>query len=242
MDGKTRIRTIVVEDERLPRLSLLAKLEDYAYAIEIVDTCDSYDAARESILRLRPDLLFLDIQLQGHDSVGLLNELKQTITLPYVIFTTAYSDRNYLMGAIKLSAVDYLLKPIGKAELALAVAKVVDRVAGETVRSGEKLSFKAVNSRIFVAADEIACFRAEGNYSTMITFSGEDLVLESLLSLERRLPGDCFKRVDRKTIINIRKVHRINQQQSCILRSGVGQQVTVPLSKTGIETLAALLG
>ncbi|MBQ6822662.1 MAG: response regulator, partial [Bacteroidales bacterium] len=109
-----RLKTIVVEDERLPRLSLLAKLEEHRQLLDVVDDCDSYEAALESILRHRPDLLFLDIQLGGRDSISLLEELRHTIPLPYVIFTTAYSDREYLMSAIKLSAVDYLLKPVGK--------------------------------------------------------------------------------------------------------------------------------
>ena len=86
------LRTIVVEDERLPRLSLLAKLDELSHTVEVVDSCADYDSARMSILRHRPDLLLLDIQLQGRDSMQLLDELKQTITLPYVIFTTAYSD------------------------------------------------------------------------------------------------------------------------------------------------------
>lgn len=241
MNKPKLLRTVVVEDERLPRLSLLAKLEDYRHAIEVVDSCESYDAARESILRLRPDLLFLDIQLQGRDSIQLLEELRQTIALPYVIFTTAYSDRSYLMSAIKLSAVDYLLKPIGKEELAHAVAKVADRAAASMQEnSDEKLSFKSVGSRILVRAEEIAWFRAEGNYATLVTFSGEDLVLESLLSLEQRLPGSVFKRVDRSTIVNISRVYRVNQQQTCILRSTDGRLLELQLSKTGLETLLAL--
>ena len=81
------LRTIVVEDERLPRLSLLAKLDELSHTVEVVDSCADYDSARMSILRHRPDLLLLDIQLQGRDSMQLLDELKQTITLPYVIFT-----------------------------------------------------------------------------------------------------------------------------------------------------------
>ena len=74
-----KLITIVVEDERLPRLSLLKKLEDFRHALEVVDSCDNYDTALESILKNRPDLVFLDIQLQGRDSIQLLDELKQTI-------------------------------------------------------------------------------------------------------------------------------------------------------------------
>lgn len=236
-----KLKTIVVEDERLPRLSLLAKLEGHYGQLEVVDACDSYESARESILRHRPDLLFLDIQLNGRDSISLLEELRQTIPLPYVIFTTAYSDREYLMSAIKLSAVDYLLKPVGKAELSHAIAKVTDRAAvrGEWP---EKLVFKTVNAKLFLSADDIAGFRAEGNYATLITFGGEHLLLESLLSLEQRLRGGRFLRADRSTIVNIGKVCRLDQQlRTCTLQAADGRTLEIPLSKNGIENLSSAL-
>lgn len=238
-----KLKTIVVEDERLPRLSLLAKLEDHREQLEVVADCDSFESARDHILRLRPDLLFLDIQLNGRDSISLLEELRQTIPLPYVIFTTAYSDREYLMSAIKLSAVDYLLKPIGKAELSHAIAKVSARAGASTrAEEPEKLVFKAVNSKLFLLADDIAGFRAEGNYATLITFDGEHLLLENLLSLEQRLSGGPFLRVDRSTMVNLGKICRLDQQQhSCTLRSSDGRTLEIPLSKSGLNALSEAL-
>ena len=238
-----KLRTIVVEDERLPRMTLLAKLEEYKQELEVVDACDSYDSARESILHNRPDLLFLDIQLQGRDSIQLLEELRQTITLPYVVFTTAYSDREYLMSAIKLSAVDYLLKPIGKAELSCAITKATDRAraAAHTVPH-DKISLRSVNSTLFVEYGSIAWFKAEGNYSTLVSFSGEELILENLLSLEKRLPADCFARVDRSTIVNISRICRLNQQQRiCTFSSDDGHCMELSLSKSGMDTILSLM-
>lgn len=241
-----KLKTIVVEDERLPRLSLLAKLEDFRHTVEVVESCDNYDSARMSILRHRPDLLILDIQLQGRDSLQLLEELKQTMPLPYVIFTTAYSDRKYLMNAIKLSAVDYLLKPIDKGELAHAIAKAADRAALETAEAShqpEKLSFKSVNGRIFLPADDIAYIKAEGNYASISSFHGCDMVLENLLTLELRLPGNVFVRVDRSTIVNIQKVYRLNHQQHiCILRSAEGHELRLEMSRSGMEKLMDAVG
>ena len=239
-----RIKTIVVEDERLPRLSLLAKLENYREELEVVDACDSYDTALESILRHRPDLLFLDIQLQGRDALQLLEELRRTITLPYVIFTTAYSDRNYLLSAIKLQAVDYLLKPIGREDLAQALAKVTKLLSGTSAppERPQKRVFRSVNSLLYLADDEIAAFKAEGNYTTLVSFNEEALILESLLSLEHRLDRSLFARVDRSTIVNVRMVCRLNpQERSCTLQSPDGRNFTLKLSKTGIEALQKIL-
>lgn len=240
-----RLRTIVVEDELLPRLALLKKLDDFSREVEVVDSCDTYDSARDSILRNRPDLLLLDIQLQGRDSIEMLEELRQTIALPYVIFTTAFSDREYLMSAIKLSAVDYLLKPVDKAELAHAIAKAADRAATEApgpAPAVEKLSFKSASGKVFVHADDIAWFKADGNYAKIMTFSGEELILENLLSLEKRLPRPAFMRVDRSTIVNVGKVYRIDQRlRTCTMQSAGGRSLDLSLSKSGIETLMACL-
>ena len=236
-----KLKTIVVEDERLPRLSLLQKLEDYRHMVDVVDACDSYDKARDSILRHQPDLLLLDIQLQGRDSIQLLEELKQTIRLPYIIFTTAYSDRKYLMSAIKLAAVDYLVKPIDKGQLALAIAKAAKRADDEkhsAVEPNRKMSFRSVNGRLFILPDDIAYIRAEGNYARVVTFHGDDLVLESLLSLQQRLPQQVFMRVDRSTIVNSQRVYRLNtQQSSCTLQDADGRQLVVKLSSKGIQQL-----
>ena len=236
-----KLKTIVVEDERLPRLSLLQKLEDYRHTVDVVDACDSYDKARDSILRHQPDLLLLDIQLQGRDSIQLLEELKQTMRLPYIIFTTAYSDRKYLMSAIKLAAVDYLVKPIDKGQLALAIAKAAKRDDDEkhsAVEPNRKMSFRSVNGRLFILPDDIAYIRAEGNYARVVTFHGDDLVLESLLSLQQRLPQQVFMRVDRSTIVNSQRVYRLNtQQSSCTLQDADGRQLVVKLSSKGIQQL-----
>ena len=236
-ENMRKLKAIVVEDERLPRLSLLAKLEDFRHSVEVVDACDNYDSARMSILRHRPDLLF---------SIQLLEELKQTIPLPYVIFTTAYSDRKYLMSAIKLSAVDYLLKPIDKGELAHAIAKAADRAVVETTATSslpENLSLKSVNGKIFVAVDDIAYIKADGNYANICTFHGQDLILESLMTLEQRLPANTFARVDRSTIVNLQRVYRLNHQQhTCILLSANGCELRLELTKSGMEKLMEMMG
>ena len=91
---------IIVEDEELPRLSLKSKLETYHPDIEILAMCENAESALECILRNRPQILFLDIQLPGQNSMWLLEQLQQTGKLPQIIFTTAYTDPEYLLKAI----------------------------------------------------------------------------------------------------------------------------------------------
>lgn len=235
-----RLRTIVVEDERLPRLTLLQKLEELQQQVEVVASCDSYDSALQNILHLKPDLVLMDIQLQGRDAMQLLNELQQTITLPQIIFTTAYADRRYLMSAIKFSAVDYLMKPVNKNELALAITKAAQtsRVENDDEVSTGKLSFKTVTGRVYLQSDDIAYIRADGNYSRLVTFDSEEVVMDSLAVLERKLDKTVFVRVDRSTIVNAKRVYKVNvKRRRCTLRSLVGKILDLEVSKTGIEAL-----
>ncbi|MBQ9465429.1 MAG: response regulator transcription factor [Muribaculaceae bacterium] len=238
-----RLSTIVVEDERLPRLALLKKLEELSDSVEVIAAVDNYDDALQTIARLRPDLVLLDIQLRGRDTIAMLDELKAgDIPLPLIIFTTAYADRRYLMGAIKVNAVDYLMKPINRNDLAVAIAKAVER-AGlvEAEPMPGKLSLRTVSGRLFLEPDDIAAIRADGNYSRFITFNGEEAVLESLAALERRLDPAAFVRADRSTIVNATLIYRINaKRQQCTLRAPAGTLLTIDLSKTAVEALLHL--
>lgn len=239
------LKAIVVDDERLPRLSLLQKLEAFRKEVEVVESCDNYDSALKAIIQLKPDLLFLDIQLQGRDAIQLLEEVKQTQPLPYVIFTTAYSERRYLMSAIKLSAVDYLLKPIDENELTIAIAKVGNLKAtpkSQPAPLNANLSFRTVNGKVFLKPSDIAYVLADGNYSKLVTFNATESVMESLASMEQHLDSHIFARVDRSTIVNIQQVYKLNtKRRQCTLRSGDNATITLELSKTGIDTIQKLI-
>lgn len=239
---KRKMTAIVVEDERLPRLSLLQKLEAFRNQIEVVDSCESYDDALYSITRNKPDVLFLDIQLQGRDALQLLDALKAAMPLPHVIFTTAYADRKYLMSAIKLSAVDYLLKPVDKGELAVAIAKLTKALPDElTMEADGKVTLRTAMGRMYVNMEEIAYIRANGNYVDVVLFDKQDTVLESLSELEKRLTPYHFVRTGRSTIINLRNLHRLNtKQRNCILMSDKGETVIVPLSQNGVRILSSI--
>jgi len=239
-----RLRTIVVEDERLPRLTLLQKLSDMGDRVEVVADCDSYEAARTSIGTLRPDLVIMDIQLGGRDSIQLLNELERRMKLPYIIFTTAYDDRDYLMNAIKLQAVDYLLKPVSRDELAAAVGKVWARVS-DAQRTSEHdggqrtvVALRTSKGRSWVDVDRIAYVKAARNYSVLVCFDHEEVVLDNLMTLAAMLDPERFVRVDRSTIVNRSLITQLNvKRQTCLLRSAEGIEIELELSKVAVEYL-----
>ena len=162
-------RAIIVEDERLPRLSLIRKLEDYHPEISIVESCEDYSSALKAILRHRPDILFLDIQLQGHTTLELLRELKEVMPLPHIIFTTAYNNSEYLLQAIRFAAADYLLKPVDVSELAKAIRRIEERdernaLPSQPVKpSADKVPLRTLNGMLFTGRNDIIFVRANGN-------------------------------------------------------------------------------
>lgn len=236
------IKTVVVEDEQLPRLALLQKLKALWPRVEITDSCDNYETALETIKRTKPQLVFLDIQLHGRNSIDMLKELRQSSPSPYVIFTTAYDKQEYLLNAIRMQAVDYLLKPIDKKELSAAIDKVEklcrhDQLIEET-RHGGKCLFRTASGHLFVSTDDIFFIRSNGNYSVVVTSAEEVMVMESLIGIERRLQDCNFVRADRQHIINKRMVYKINSKKAqCLLQAPDGTKMEVQLSKNGMEQL-----
>ena len=245
----TRLRTIVVEDERLPRLAMIQKLEAFNNDIDLITSCDNYDEALQAILKEKPDLLFLDIQLQGRDAIQLIEEIRKVQPLPYVVFTTAYSDRHYLMNAIKLSAVDYLIKPIATNDLAIAITKALKRKQTEEGNPPspqealpERVTLKTVSGMVLLKCEEILLVRAYGNYSKLTTFRETETVMESLGNIAGMLSAPTFVRCDRSTIINTKYVYKIDTKHNiCIFRSDDGLTVQTELTKSGMDRLKQML-
>lgn len=237
-------RAIIVEDERLPRLSLIRKLETYHPDIEIVACSESYETALTAILRHRPDILFLDIQLQGHTTLELLRELKEAMPLPHIIFTTAYNNSEYLLQAIRLAAADYLLKPVEVSELAKAIQRIKDRDERNVSPSPsakpvtDKYPFRTLNGTLFTGRKEIVFVRANGNYSHVTLTTGEEIILERLGIIETRLGEEYFIRAGRNLLLNRQMIYKVDvRHKSCILRTPDGQEYSVDLSAGGMESV-----
>lgn len=239
-----KYRAIIVEDERLPRLSLIRKLEDYHPEISIVESCEDYSSALKAILRHRPDILFLDIQLQGHTTLELLRELKEAMPLPHIIFTTAYDNSEYLLQAIRLAAADYLLKPVDVSELAKAIQRIKDRdehnafLSTPTNFATNKYPFRTLNGTLFIGKKEIVFVRANGNYSHAVLTTGEEIILERMGVIEARLGETYFIRAGRNLLLNREMIYKVDgKHKSCILRSSDGREYNVDLSAGGLESV-----
>lgn len=210
------MRTLIVDDERLARNELKRMLEPY-HKIEIVGEASNADEALELIDDLQPELLFLDIQMPGKDGFELLSSIEGKS--PEVIFTTAYDE--YAIKAFEFNALDYLLKPIDTDRLKDAINRIEENQAQpeETTTSHERQDkILGENDQVFVKDGEkcwfvklgkIRLFESMGNYVRLHFDDQKPLVLKSLNSLEDRLDPGTYFRANRKHIINLQWVEKI---------------------------------
>jgi two-component system LytT family response regulator len=196
------MRVLVVDDERLARAELRRLLKAHPDIDVVGEAVDAADGVRQ-VLALKPDLIFLDVQMPGGSGFDLLAALDDP---PEVIFTTAF-DR-YALQAFEVNALDYLQKPVQAARLAAALER---SVRGAQRRStGERKLFVRDGERCwFVALGDVRLFTSEGNY-TRVYFGGEQpLLLRSLKQLEERLDPQRFFRASRRHLVNLDHVRQV---------------------------------
>lgn len=208
------IRAIIIDDERLARAELRKLLKDFS-EIEIIEEAVNADEALKKIEQLQPDLIFLDIQMPGKTGFDLLSELDRS---PQVIFTTAHHA--FALKAFEVNALDYLMKPVEPRRLAEAIQKLqsVELRSGalepELPNTGiltehDQVFVKDGERCWFVKLSEIRLFESVGNYARVFFAGNKPLILKSLNALEDRLDNKVFFRTNRKHIVNLRMIEKI---------------------------------
>ncbi|MFZ1798497.1 MAG: response regulator [Chitinophagaceae bacterium] len=208
------VKAIIIDDERLARSELKKLLQEFP-DIEVIDEASNADDGLEKIELLNPDLIFLDIQMPGKTGFDLLQELEKA---PRVIFTTAYDE--YALKAFEVNALDYLLKPIEPRRLTDAIQKLHFEISKENAGFGGAMNRGPLteNDQVFVKdgercwfvkLNEIRLFESVGNYAKVFFANNKPLILKSLNALEERLDDRIFFRANRKHIINMRLIEKI---------------------------------
>jgi two-component system, LytTR family, response regulator len=210
------MKAIIIDDERLARAELRRLLQEFP-EIEVLDEASNADEGISKIEAYNPDLIFLDIQMPGKTGFDLLTELDRS---PHVIFTTAYDD--YALKAFEVNALDYLLKPVEPKRLADAIQKLstVEHANHNhlTYIPSENKSLLTEQDQVFVKdgercwfvkLNEIRLFESVGNYAKVFFGNNKPLILKSLNSLEERLDEKIFFRANRKHIVNLRMIDKI---------------------------------
>jgi len=208
------MKAIIIDDERLARTELKRLLQDYP-EVEVVDEAANAEEGVSKIESQQPDLIFLDIQMPGKTGFDMLSQLEKT---PQVIFTTAYDE--FALKAFEVNALDYLLKPIEPKRLADAIQKLNGNDIKEprTEIAGTNNSLLTENDQVFVKDGErcwfvklndIRLFESVGNYAKVFFGPNKPLILKSLNALEERLDEKTFFRANRKHIVNLRMIDKI---------------------------------
>ena len=239
------IRTLIVDDEALARGLVREYLQTHD-DIEIVAECDNGFDAVKTITELRPDLIFLDIQMPRLSGLEVL-ELTQRDH--GVIFTTAYDQ--HALKAFDLRAVDYLLKPFAQARFDEALVRArtllgqastgLRALAAQPVGKLERLLVRERNQVFVLALGTVACIEAQDDYIQIYCPGKTYLKTQSLGDLETRLDPTLFVRVHRSWIINLAQLKNIERlaKDSFVAVLHTGQQV--PISRAGHERIKALI-
>lgn len=236
-----RMRVLVVDDERRARERLIRLLAAFA-DLTVVGEADNGLAAVEQIAALKPEVVFLDIQMPGMDGFEVLDNLAQR---PLIVFATAYDQ--YAIKAFEASAVDYLLKPVEADRLASAIVKLrekqtsLDRLM-QARPPLKRLVGKRLQRMHVLPVDAIECFVSEDELVFAANPEGRFLLNTTLRDLEARLDAEQFARVHKSAIVNLAKVVEIDpdSRSSGSVRLESGQ--CLELSRRYAARLRELLG
>lgn len=197
------MKALLIDDERLARNELRRLLAAHT-DIEIVGEAVDVEDALEKIAALKPDLLFLDVQMPGADGFSLLERLEGA--MPLVVFTTAYDE--FAVKAFEFNALDYLLKPVDPSRLGASLEKLRLRaVADDAPRTrlslDDKVFVREGDHCWFVPVKNIRLLESEGNYTRVHFDDNKPQLFRSLSAMEDRLDPKHFFRANRKQVINL---------------------------------------
>jgi len=248
------ISAIVVDDETLASEELAYLLKEYA-DVEIVATAANGIEAVKLIEDLEPDLVFLDVQMPGLDGMGVIRKLREKdIPLPYFVMSTAYDQ--YAVEAFKWEALDYLLKPVEKDRLSLAVERARKGIA-ERLKSAQpeplspkpslqrtKILIKSNHRNFIVDAQDVVYATIDDGLITVVATGMEGQSnYRTIEELQSNLDPDVFWRVHRSYLVNIHRIREVIPwfKSSFQLRMDVKKQTEIPVSRVQTKRLRALL-
>ena len=221
----SQIRVFIVDDEPLG-LEKLKGLLGNEPGVELVGDAATGEEAVQEIRKLRPDVVFMDINLPGRTGFSVVEELGEDIPRA-IIFVTAHDE--FALKAFEINAVDYLLKPYDRPRFRAALQRALERLSrpanrelttqlnallsqlpGRTEANSGRIAIKSAGRILFVNIPDIDWVGSADNYVEIHTGAHTHLLRETLNSMERRLEGDPFIRISRTTIVNR---HRIRELQ-----------------------------
>jgi two-component system LytT family response regulator len=242
-----KIRTVIIDDETPAREIIKEYLKEIE-SIKVIAECADGFSGLKSISELKPDLVFLDIQMPRLTGIELVEVLTEK---PEIIFTTAYDQ--FAIRAFELNAVDYLMKPFAKRRFLNAVEKAIEKIrsaSGNILPLNQLLKKKpeasAPLNRIVVRkgnainlipVEQIKYVEAQDDYVMIYHNTGKALKQQTMKFYEGNLPRTEFVRIHRSYIVKVDQIKRIEpysrDSHVAILQSGD----KLPVSRAGYKHL-----
>jgi two-component system LytT family response regulator len=232
---------LIIDDEKLARELILEFLQNFP-ELELLGECTKGTEAVEKINLLKPDLIFLDVQMPGMNGFDVLEEIEHE---PYVIFTTAYDQ--HAIKAFEKNAVDYLLKPLDEERFRTAIQRAIKRKGLEENNLEELMEslrperrsnydshlFVQKSEKLFnLPVEDILFLEASGDYTVITTKNDQYVSSSGIGRLEELLSPDIFFRVHRSTIINIQHLKEIERHFNGAMMVRMHNGKTFPVSRT----------
>ncbi|MBX7240272.1 MAG: response regulator [Bacteroidia bacterium] len=244
-----KIKTIIIDDEPKARILLKGLIEEFCENLEVVAECHDLPSGVKAIHKYKPDLIFLDIEMPGHSGLELLDFFEEEKLSFSIIFTTAYNQ--YAIRAFKLSAVDYLLKPISPDDLINAVSlfekktkpysfQSMEFVRENLTEQNKRIAIPTTSGFIFISLSDILLFKADNNYTEVITIHQEKhLASRTLKNFEDALSGNpLFFRCHKSYMINTELIsHYVKSDGGYII---LKNKQSIPISPEKVNDLMKL--
>jgi two-component system LytT family response regulator/two-component system response regulator LytT len=248
------ISAILVDDEKLASEELAYQLREFD-DIEIVATAANGLEAIKLIETLEPDLVFMDVQMPGLDGMSVIRKLRdKSLPLPYFVMATAYDQ--YAVEAFKWEALDYLLKPVEKERLAMAVERARKAIS-ERAKAAQpepappkpslqrtKLLVRSQQRNFIVDAQDVVYATIDDGLITVVASNLEGQSnYRTIEELQSNLDPDMFWRVHRSYLVNIHRIREVIPwfKSSFQLRMDDKKQSEIPVSRVQTKRLRALL-
>jgi two-component system, LytTR family, response regulator len=241
------LSVIIVDDEPLARERVRTFLADEP-DVEVVAECADGAEAVEQIEKLRPDVVFLDVQMPRLNGFEVLEAIGPE-AMPIVVFTTAHDD--HAIRAFEVSAVDYLLKPFKQPRFRKALERARTQLQAakgsapkpelsellsqwrETSGGGPRVLVKSPDRILFLKPDEIDHIEACGNYVVLYSGKEKHIVRETMTAMEARLNSSGFMRINRSVILNLSRIKELQPlaagEYVVILKTGARLNMTCSL-------------
>lgn len=233
------IRTMIVDDEPWARANLRVLLGQEP-GVTLVGECGSGAEAKREIEALRPDLVFLDVQLMDCDGFEVLESLGAAIP-EAVVFVTAYEQ--HALRAFEVAAIDYLLKPFDNERFQRAMRRSREALAQR--KAGRRLIVRSAGHVAFLRTSEIDWIEAADYYACLHVGGRTHMMRRTLAELERELERDSFCRIHRSHIVNLARVRELRSdaggEQEVVLLDGSVLRLSRSYKSFFMERLESIL-